>query len=77
MTLDFAEVAAGVRKNNMGLAEIRFESRVAVEGSTVRLVPTGQAFELVGPAPGEGAPAWRKLRVLNWETKPVRVAFLP
>lgn len=67
MPLDFAELADGVRRNNMGLGGFRFQANATVRGSVVRLEPTGQMFPLAGEAPAEGGSAWRTFRVLEWE----------
>ena len=41
MPLDFAWLAEGVRKNNMGLAGFRLESKASAAGGQWRLEPTG------------------------------------
>lgn len=66
MALDFAALAEGVRKNNMGLGGFKLQARAAISAEGARLEPTGQLFELRGHPPDDGAPRWREFRVLEW-----------
>jgi hypothetical protein len=72
--LDFAALAEGVRRNNMGLAGFRLEARAAVSGGKVRIEPARQEFLLHGAAPPDGSPAWRTLRVHRWDD-PSKIAL--
>jgi hypothetical protein len=67
MPLDFAALADGIKRNNVGTAAIVVEASVEVRGVEVVLQPTGQSFPLAGPPPAEGGSARRRLRVLDWE----------
>ena len=64
MTIDFAALARGVKENNMGLGGFTVTAEAAVEGTRVRLVPTGQEFRQRGVVPAGGA---RRLwKVYDW-----------
>jgi hypothetical protein len=75
--LDFAELADGVRRNNVGIAGITFSARATVApaapggdgGGSVTLDPTGQIFPLRGTAPAShsGTATWSTWRVRDWE----------
>lgn len=66
MPLDFAALADGIKRNNVGTAAITVEATAAVKDGKVLLQPTGQAFLLEGAAPADGAASRRTLRVHDW-----------
>lgn len=66
MPLDFAKLADGIKRNNVGTAGITLEATAEVKDGRVVLQPTGQAFGLEGRAPANPAAARRKLRVHDW-----------
>ncbi len=75
MPLDFAWLAEGVRKNNMGLAGFRLQAKAAAADGKWTLEPTRQGFARRGAAPPDGGTAsWRSFRVLDW-TEPARTAL--
>jgi len=66
MVLDFAAIAAGVVKNNMGVGGIELRVRGEVEHGTAKFAETGQTL------PARGAPAattkpWQVFDVQGWE----------
>lgn len=65
MTLDFAGLADGIKRNNVGTAAITLQADAEVKGGRVVLQPTGQSFPLEGKAPPSG-PARRTLKVHDW-----------
>lgn len=67
LPLDFAQLADGIKRANVGTAAIRFEARAEVKDGKVVLHPTGQAFPLAGPPPPDPAAARRWMNVLEWE----------
>src|SRR5262245_47737991 len=78
MELDFAALADGIKRNNVGTAAIQVEAVVNVEANRVTFAETGQAFRLEGSAPTPAGPARRKLRVLDWvEKSKTRLEFIP
>jgi hypothetical protein len=66
MTLDFAALADGIRRNNVGTVGFLLDATVVVKDGMVEIQPTGQKFALDGAAPADPGPAKRKLRVLEW-----------
>ncbi len=66
MALDFAALADGIKRNNVGTAGITVETTAAVKDGKVLLQPTGQAFPLEGAPPADGAASRRTLRVHEW-----------
>lgn len=66
MTLDFAALADGIKRNNVGTAGITVQATAEVKDGRVVLQPTGQAFPLEGPAPGSAGPVRRTLKVHDW-----------
>ena len=71
MMLDFAKLADGIKRNNVGTAGITLEATAEVKDGKVVLKPTGQAFPIEGAAPAPPGPARRKLKVHDW-TDPAR-----
>ena len=67
MTLDFAALADGIKRNNVGTAAIVLEATAEVKDGRVVLQPTGQGFPLAGAPPADPAPARRRLKILDWE----------
>jgi hypothetical protein len=67
MTLDFARLADGIKRNNVGVAAIAFDAACVVKEGRVILQPTGQSFPLSGASPAESGPAKRRLKLLDWE----------
>src|SRR5688572_13328271 len=64
MELDFAKLADGIKRNNVGTAGMTLWASAEVKDGRVILQPTGQAFPLEGrAAPGV---ARRKLVVHDW-----------
>ena len=78
MEFDFAKLADGIKRNNVGTAGITVEATAEVKEGKVVLLPTGQAFPLEGTSPTPPGPARRKLRVHEW-TDPfkTRLEVLP
>jgi hypothetical protein len=77
MPLDFAWLAEGVRKNNMGLAGFKLQARAAAADGKWTLQPTGQTFASRGPLPPDaGTASWRSFRVHDWG-EPARTALDP
>ncbi len=68
MAFDFQALAEGIKRNNVGTAGIEVEATAEVANSKVVIQPTGQAFPLSGPPPGEKS-GRRRLKVLNWEDR--------
>ena len=66
MNLDFAQLAEGIKRNNVGTAGITVEATAEVKDGKVVLQPTGQAFPLEGRAPTSPGHARRKLKVHDW-----------
>ena len=69
MTFDFQELADGIRRNNVGTADIELEATVEIADSKVVIQPTGQSFPLSGPAPAGEKTGRRRLKVLHWEDR--------
>lgn len=65
--LDFARLADGIKRNNVGTAAIRLQATAEVRDFTVILRPTGQEFPLHGSAPEDPSARRRTLRVHGWE----------
>lgn len=75
---DFAALADGIKRNNVGTAAITLQATAAVKDGTVVLQPTGQAFPLEGAAPANPAPARRTLKVHEWtDPAKTRLEILP
>lgn len=66
MTLDFHELADGMRRNNVGLGSIELEATASIENGQVVLQPTGQRFGLSGAPPAETAAARRRMKVVGF-----------
>jgi hypothetical protein len=76
MEFDFAALADGIKRNNVGTAAILVEAVAVVEGGRVKFARTGQTFPLEGSASPEAAR--RRFRVLDWEDKAkTRLEFVP
>src|SRR5688572_16588556 len=69
MTLDFAGLADGIQRNNVGTAAIQVQAVVTVAAGKVTFAGTGQEFPLEGTAPPPSGPTRRAFRVLDWEDK--------
>jgi hypothetical protein len=67
MELDFAKLADGIKRNNVGTAAITVLAEAEVKESKVVLRPTGQAFALEGKSPADATARRRKLQVHGWE----------
>jgi hypothetical protein len=67
MTLDFARLADGIKRNNVGVAAITLEAVCIVKDGRVMIQPTGQSFSLSGTPPVESGPVRRSLKLLDWE----------
>lgn len=63
---DFAALADGIKRNNVGTAGIEVQAMAEVRDGKVVLQPTGQAFPIEGSAPRTSGAARRKLRVHDW-----------
>ena len=78
MQLDFAKLADGIKRNNVGTAGITIEATAEVKDGKVVLQPTGQAFPLEGGAPAPPGVARRKLKVQDWtDPAKTRLEILP
>ncbi len=78
LTLDFAALADGMKRANVGLDSITFQASVEVREGRAVLRPTGQSFPIEGPPPADPGPAWRRMKVLDWgDPAKTRVAFVP
>ncbi len=74
MTLDFADLADGVRRNNVGVGAIQVQFEARFDGERVIATRTDQSFRLVGGA-GEPPPAgWTRFAVSDWD-EPERTAL--
>jgi hypothetical protein len=73
MTLDFAALADGVRRNNVGVAGISVAAEVRFKQGRVVVPATGQRFPLSGTAPADG---WTWFEVVDWDD-PDRTALAP
>ena len=67
MELDFAKLADGIKRNNVGTAAITVEAQAEVKEGRVLLRPTGQSFPLEGKPPADTGVKRRKLKVHEWE----------
>jgi len=67
MRLDFAALADGIKRANVGTAGILVVAIVETKQGFVRFQATGQSFPLKGPAGQEGEARRLSLRVLDWE----------
>lgn len=66
VALDFAAIADGVIRNNMGLGGIQVRVRGRLDGGQAVLDGTGQRVPLVGaPAAADGAWLWFEARELG------------
>ena len=66
MELDFARLVDGIKRNNVGTADITLEATAEVKDGKVVLRPTGQSFPLEGKAPANPGAGRRKLKVHDW-----------
>lgn len=71
MELDFAKLADGIKRNNVGTAAITVLAEAEVKEGKVVLRPTSQTFLLEGKSPADTTARRRKLKVHGWED-PVR-----
>lgn len=76
MPLDFAALADGVVRNNMGIGGFTLHARASVGEGRVTLHPTGQSFLLVGPPPSQTGEVLRRMTVLDW-SEPKKTALDP
>lgn len=67
MTLDFAALAEGMTRNNVGHNAIIVQANATVADGKVQIKPTGQTFALEGEAPPAEA-GWRTFDVLDYAT---------
>jgi hypothetical protein len=65
VTLDFARIAEGVVKNNMGLGGIEIVADASVAEGKVTIHPTGQTFPLHGDPPAQTATVRRRLKIVE------------
>jgi hypothetical protein len=65
MTLDFHELADGLRRNNVGLEFVEVELTASIENGQVVIQPTGQRFRLSGEPPKEAAATRRRFKVVG------------
>ncbi|MGE0144908.1 MAG: hypothetical protein AB7I19_12470 [Planctomycetota bacterium] len=74
--LDFAEIADGVVRNNMGVGRIDVRLRATTNADRVTILPTKQTFPLRGSAPStppvDGD--WHEFRV-DSPSEPARTTF--
>jgi hypothetical protein len=78
MELDFARLADGIKRNNVGTAGITLDATAEVKDGKVVLQPTGQSFQLEGSAPASPGAARRKLKVHEWtDPAKTRLEILP
>jgi hypothetical protein len=75
-SLDFAGIADGVKRNNMGFGGVKVTVDADVENGFVTLKPTGQRFPLAGPPPPTPARGRLTFEVRNAED-PSRTALEP
>lgn len=68
VTFDFAQLADGLKRNNVGVTSITVEATVSVRSGRVEIQGTGQSFPLEDPPPPDSGPSRRKLRVFGWES---------
>lgn len=66
LQLDFAELALGVKKNNMGLAGFKLQANAVMENGQWVIQPSAQRFTARGATASEPLPAWRTFRVFDW-----------
>jgi len=67
VTFDFASLADGLRRSNVGALGATIEATVEIKDGRVRFYPTGQTIRLEGPAPADSGRARRKMRVHDGE----------
>jgi len=60
---DFAALADGLKRSNLGVHSINFEAEVRFDGDRVVIVGSDQSFTLEGPATADG---WVRLSVQHW-----------
>jgi hypothetical protein len=78
LRLDFAQLADGIKRNNVGTAAITVWAAAELKDGRVVLLPTGQAFPLEGQAPANPGAARRELRVHDWaDPAKTRLEILP
>lgn len=78
MRFDFAALADGIKRNNVGTSRIWVEATVVVKDGQVEIRPTGQRFPLAGLPPPEAGPARRRLNVLEWsDPAKTKVEIIP
>ena len=63
--LDFAALADGLKRNNVGYGGAEVTAVVEAVDDRVRFPATGQTFLRAGPGPASPGPARRTLRVLD------------
>jgi hypothetical protein len=66
MRFDFAELADGIRRNNLGLAGFTLQTTARVQDGRVVIEATGQSFPLRGSPPAETGARLRTFRVLDF-----------
>ena len=76
MPLDFAVLAEGVVRNNMGVGGFVVHARASVGDGKVTLHPTGQVFLLSGSPPSQPGEAMRRMSVVDW-SDPTKTALDP
>ena len=76
MALDFAVLADGVVRNNMGVGGFTVTAVASVDGGKVTLHPTGQGFRLAGAPPSQPGEAMRRMKVVDW-SEPQKTALDP
>ena len=65
MPLDFAALADGLKRNNVGFGGAEVTAEVESVDDRLRFAATGQTFPRAGPAPDVAGPSRRTLRVLD------------
>lgn len=63
--LDFAALADGIVRNNVGVDGIELRVRGRVEGAELVIEPTGQRVPLLGTAPASTRP-WQRVSITRW-----------
>ncbi|HYF00845.1 MAG TPA: hypothetical protein VEJ18_18125 [Planctomycetota bacterium] len=65
MTLDFAALADGLKRNNVGYGGADVTAEVEAVDDRLRFTATGQAFPRAGPGPETPGSSRRTVRVLD------------
>lgn len=65
LPLDFAALADGLKRNNVGFGGVDVTAELEAVGDRLRFAATGQAFPRAGPAPEAPGPSRRTVRVLD------------